>query len=298
MLEGSQVAVAGAAVRPARRRADSLEQRARRFRRRARQFAALALVALAGLVMGAATNEEGFFVVMTMAFFVSLLPLIGGLRSGRHLSRAGMSWRDAMRAGWEERVAALEPRPREEVLAEEAGRIAGESVLRGPYGAVLRGALDDRLVVKETLARLSEADRALIPDVRPTVDALVERVAGLVQSLSRLEGDVRPGQVEELDLRLAQARREPAGAPDRDRKVALLERQRASVSDLAQRRATMLAQLESAQLVLQNVKLDLLKLRASGVGALAEVTTATQEARALSRDIQYALDAAAEVRAR
>ncbi len=104
--------------------------------------------------------------------------------------------------------------------------------------------------------------------------------------------------MQEIDARLAQARREPAGAPDRDRKVALLERQRASVADLAQRRATMLAQLESAQLVLQNVKLDLLKLRASGVGALAEVTTATQEARALSRDIQYALDAAAEVRAR
>jgi serine/threonine-protein kinase len=49
--------------------------------------------------------------------------------------------------------------------------------------------------------------------------------------------------------------------------------------------------------VLQNIKLDLMKLRSAGVGAaIADVSSATQEARALSRDIKYALDAAAEVR--
>ncbi|MDF1505292.1 hypothetical protein [Roseisolibacter sp. H3M3-2] len=298
LLEGTQAAVAGAQVRPVRRAGRTLEQRARRFRRRVKQFAAFALVGLGGLLLAASSGEEGFFAVMMLGFFLALLAGVGALRNGRHVSRAGMRWRDAMQHDWEERVAALQPRPREEVLAEEARRLASASVLQGPYGAALQGALDDRLVVRETMAKLSEADRALIPDVRPTVDALVDRVAGLVQSLSRLEGDVRPGQVEELDARLAQARREPAGAPDRDRKVALLERQRASIADLAQRRAAMVAQLESAQLVLQNMKFDLLKLRASGVGALAEVTTATQEARALSRDIQYALEAAAEVRSR
>jgi hypothetical protein len=120
LLEGSQVAVAGAAVRPPRRRVLTLEQRVRRFRRRARQFAALAVVGLMALLTGLAANEEGFVVVVAMAFFFSLLPLIGALRNGRHLSRAGMRWRDALREGWEERVAALEPRPREEVLAEEA----------------------------------------------------------------------------------------------------------------------------------------------------------------------------------
>jgi serine/threonine-protein kinase len=171
-------------------------------------------------------------------------------------------------------------------------------MLPEPLAAALRGAIEDRMVVRDTMAKLAPSDRALIPDVRPTVDALVERIAGLVQSLSRIDGDVRPGQLQELDARVALTRREPPNAPDRERKLALLERQRASLADLAQRRETMVAQLESAQLVLQNVKLDLMKLRAAGVGALAEVTSATQEARALSRDIQYALDAAAEVRAR
>ena len=227
-----------------------------------------------------------------------MLAGIGALRHARHLGRANVSRRDALKRDWEERLQLADTRPRDEILAEEAGRLVGSDVLASAYGAALRGALDDRLVVRETLAKLAPPDRALIPDVLPTVNALVERIAGLVQSLSRLEGDVRPGQVEELDERLARARREPDGSPDRDRKIALLERQRSSLGDLAQRRATMLAQLESAQLVLQNMKLDLLKLRAAGVGALSEVTSATQEARALSRDIQYALDAAAEVRAR
>jgi hypothetical protein len=43
--------------------------------------------------------------------------------------------------------------------------------------------------------------------------------------------------------------------------------------------------------------LDLIKLRSSGLqSALSDVSTATQEARALSRDIDVALDAAAEMR--
>ncbi|MGZ8470338.1 MAG: protein kinase domain-containing protein [Gemmatirosa sp.] len=299
MFEGPQVAVAGAQVRPqSGRRGRPLDQRVRRFRRRAYQGITFFLISFLSLMLGAGLDYEPFVVPFVVAGILALLAGVGVLRNGRYLRRAGVSAKDALARDWEERLGVLDPRPRDEVLAEEAARLAGSQVMASAYGPALRGALDDRLVVRETLAKLAPADRALIPDVQPTINALVDRIAGLVQSLARLEGDVRPGQLEELDDRLARARREPAHSPDRDRKIALLERQRSSIADLAQRRATMLAQLESAQLVLQNMKLDLLKLRASGVGALAEVTTATQEARALSRDIQYAIDAAAEVRAR
>ena len=44
--------------------------------------------------------------------------------------------------------------------------------------------------------------------------------------------------------------------------------------------------------MLQNLKFDLLKLRSSGIGsAIEDVTSATQEARALSRDIGHVLEA-------
>jgi serine/threonine-protein kinase len=55
-------------------------------------------------------------------------------------------------------------------------------------------------------------------------------------------------------------------------------------------------QLENVVLALGNLRLDLIKLRSSGLGsALSDVATATQEARALSREIGAVLEAAAEV---
>ena len=50
-------------------------------------------------------------------------------------------------------------------------------------------------------------------------------------------------------------------------------------------------------LALQNLRLDLLKLRSSGLeSAMSDVASATQEARALSRDIGHVLEAAKQVR--
>jgi serine/threonine-protein kinase len=55
--------------------------------------------------------------------------------------------------------------------------------------------------------------------------------------------------------------------------------------------------LESAGLALGNLRLDLIKFRSSGLeSALNDVSNATQEARALSREIAMALDVAAEVK--
>ena len=53
------------------------------------------------------------------------------------------------------------------------------------------------------------------------------------------------------------------------------------------------AQLERASLVLQNLALDLLRLRSLGVDT---VTSATEQGRALSDNIGYALAAAEELR--
>ena len=77
----------------------------------------------------------------------------------------------------------------------------------------------------------------------------------------------------------------------------MLQRQRTTLADLAERRARVAHQLESAGLVLENLRLDLLKLRSSGVqAAIHNVQNATQEARAVSREIGHVLDAAEEVR--
>ena len=123
---------------------------------------------------------------------------------------------------------------------------------------------------------------------------------GLAQALHRMEGDVSSTAVESLDRRiadLAAAGTEGPQAGERERTRQLLDRQRATLTDLAARRDTLRAQMESAALLLQTMKLDLFKLRSAGVSnAMDDVTNATQEARALSREIGTVLEAAEEVR--
>jgi len=169
-------------------------------------------------------------------------------------------------------------------------------VLDGPYGDHVRRAASDRLAVEEVLAKLTKADLELIPDVAPTVNALAERVASVSQALHRLEEDVRPSAIGDLDQRIEAAKQQPESR-ERDQRLQLLERQRATMADLISRRETLLTQLESASLVLQNMRLDMIALRSAGVqSAMDDVSSATQEARALSRDIAHVLDAAKEVR--
>ncbi len=174
--------------------------------------------------------------------------------------------------------------------------IAGDAVLAGPHGAAVGRAAGDRIVIREVLAALTPTERQMLPDIAPTVQALVERIGTLATTLHTLDADASGANLGALDQRIADLRREPETA-ERERRVTLLERQRATVHDLLERRRTLVPRLESACMALQNLKLDLLKLRTAGLdSALGDVTSATQEARTLSRDIGHVLDAAEEVR--
>jgi serine/threonine-protein kinase len=182
---------------------------------------------------------------------------------------------------------------------ELALRLAPADVVAGPHGQAVRRAADDRAAVEETIARLAPAERDMIPDVLPTVVALSERVGSLALTLHRLDSDVSGASVTSLDHRLATLRAESGTTPtpEQERRIALLERQRGTIGELVERRGVLAAQLESAMLALQNLRLDLLKLRSSGLGsAMSDLTSATQEARALSRDIGHAVDAVSEVK--
>ena len=131
----------------------------------------------------------------------------------------------------------------------------------------------------------------------PTVNALADRVGSVAQLLHHLDADMSPRQMEELEARIAAVKKESPDSVDHDRRLSLLERQRSSLAELSTRRARLDTQLESAGIALQNLKYDLLKLRSSGVqSALNDVTSATVEARALSKEIGHVLEAADEIR--
>src|SRR3989449_8331462 len=82
-----------------------------------------------------------------------------------------------------------------------------------------------------------------------------------------------------------------------ERQLDLLERQRQTLTDLLTRRQLIEDQIESCVLAMQTVRFDLLRLRSAGVAAvLDDLTHATQQARALSRDVDHAIAAAGEIR--
>ena len=191
---------------------------------------------------------------------------------------------------------ALSP-PSPSAAEQAAARLATPEVLAGPHGAAVRRCAADRESILSIVRSLSKADRELLPDVLTTVDALAARGASLALMLHHLDADVSPDALARLETRIAQVRAEPESSADHARRLSLLERQHASLAELTSRRSRLYGQLESVGMAMQNLKLDLLKLSSSGVqAALAEVTSATVEARALSRDIDHVLAAAEEVR--
>ena len=178
-------------------------------------------------------------------------------------------------------------------------RLAPSHILAGQQGGVVRRAAEDRIAVEDTLGRLAPAERDMIPDVLPTVVALAERVGSIATTLHGLDSDVSAASVISLEQRLAALRAEAGDTPtpEHERRIALLERQHATITELAERRRTLASQLESASLALRNLRLDLSKLRSSGLGSvMSDLNSATQEARAISRDIGHAVDAVAEVK--
>jgi serine/threonine-protein kinase len=147
------------------------------------------------------------------------------------------------------------------------------------------------------MRQLPAVDRELIPDVRPTIDALLEQVLVLGDSLRRLEENVGTASMDEITSRIAAAEGDANRSGEWERKRELLERQRTSIQELQQRQTDIRTRFERASLLLENLRLDVLKLRSSGVQSASEdVAGATQQARALSRDIRNAIEAADEVK--
>jgi serine/threonine-protein kinase len=183
------------------------------------------------------------------------------------------------------------------VPLDESGATVAPEVFAGPHGAPVRRAIEHRAAIARVIDTLSAEDRALLPEIMPTVDALVARAGSLAAILHRLDVDCSPELLARIDARIAEVEAESETAVDHERRLTLLQRQRATVQDLLERRVKVASQVESVTMTLETLVLDLLKLRSSGVRAsIDEISSATQEARALSRQLGHVLEAAREVR--
>jgi len=256
-----------------------------------------AAVAIGSLVIGASLDLKLMAVPMIVAGLAALASAQMLARDFMRLRRLGVSAGHAWNGSWEAIAASSDDRPYEVKMREQLALIAGDQLLASAYGDLLRNAVDDRLTIKDVTAKLSDADKTLVPDVEPTADALLERISALANGLERLQRDLPTDALTQLELRVASVQAEPEQAPDRERRLTLLTRQLSSLQELVSRRETMQRQLDSASMALRSLRLDIVKLRTMGVGAaISDVTNATQEARALSKDLGYVISAADELR--
>src|SRR5205809_686305 len=216
-----------------------------------------------------------------------LLPLYMRLWS------AGYSWRDVLRRpaapeSAEAQLAAAGSRPLDLPAAtgDEFGRLA----------TAVQQARNDRKAILKIMDRVPKSEKKLLPDVIVTVDGLLKRSEDLARTAHAMSGAVDRGALARLEDKIDVTKREPE-SPERERQLNLLQRQRQTLTDLLTRRQLVEDQIESCVLAMQNVRFDLLRLRSAGVAAvLDDLTHATQQARALSRDVDHAIAAAGEIR--
>src|SRR6266566_3675253 len=207
------------------------------------------------------------------------------------LWHAGYSWRDVLARpvapdAIEARLGDRRPRDLPSPSSDEFG---GNT-------AVVQQARSDRRAILMILDKLPGSERKLLPDVVATLDALLKRAEDLARMLHSMSGGVDRGAIARIEQKVATSEREPQG-PERDRQLGLLKQQRQALVDLFNRRRQVDEQLESCGLAMQNVRFDLLRLKSAGVAAvLGDLTNATQQARALSRDVDHAIAAAGEIR--
>jgi len=253
------------------------------------QFARWAAVSAGCFMVNIATGigQPWFlFPMMGMGF--------GVVNSYAKLWQAGYTWRD---------VLSRPPAP-DALLGAPAkgGKMARQLPAPkadefGVHLGTIMQAHGDRGAIYKLLERMSSAERKMLPeDVLGTVDGLYQRATDLARTLHAMDGNMVTQDLGRIEERIAALAKEPDDE-ERARRVTLLERQKKAIQDLSGRREQIANQLESCTLAMQNVRFDLLRLRsADAASALGDLTHATQQARALSRDVDNGISAASEIR--
>ncbi|MEO7987814.1 MAG: protein kinase, partial [Gemmatimonadales bacterium] len=248
------------------------------------QFASWAAVSLGCMGINVATGiDHPWF----------LFPLfgmgIGLLRNYAQLWQSGYSWRDVL-----SRPAAADAVETTMARSVKGGRQLGPPRLE-EYGAhlpAIQQVHGDRQAILKLMERLDPSERKMLPEIQPTADSLYNRATDLARTLQAMDSNFDMKGMSQIDERITALGREPDD-PERARRLNLLERQRQTMIDLQSRRTQVASHLESCVLAMQNMRFDLLRLRSAGVAAvLGDLTQATQQAKALSRDVDNAIAAA------
>ena len=182
--------------------------------------------------------------------------------------------------------------------------LAANARLSGTQGGgrsaeLLAQAAHNRDEIARILDTLPPADRVRLSDVLRSSTALYDKIEALALSLSALERSLAPGAKESVDAEIARLESaanplEGAASDERVRRLAHLRRQRRAMADLVKRRDEASEKLETCALALQNMRLDMVRLRA-GTQTHENVTTLAVNALSLAESVDSALYVADEM---
>lgn len=171
----------------------------------------------------------------------------------------------------------------------------------GSYRDVVHGAREDREEIVRLLATIPSEERTQLPAMTETASELVQTIEQVARQLARSDGDQGPDALARVEAEIAtlEAEANPldtAGSEVRVRRLAMLRRECRLLRDVASQATVRRGQLESCRLALENVRLDLVRLRTGG-SSVQGVTQVAERALSLARDVERAVQAQAEVQA-
>jgi serine/threonine-protein kinase len=171
----------------------------------------------------------------------------------------------------------------------------------GRHAGTVQQADQDRHELRRLVAELAPADRKLVSDVLPSADMLFERVQSLAITAAELDRQADTGDaVKQVEGQIKQLEDEAnpfdrVRSEARVRRLALLKRQRRTLVGIAEKRNATQAKLERCSLTLQNMRFDLVRLRAGSISA-DHLTTVTEKARELGQEVDAIVHGADEAR--
>ena len=194
------------------------------------------------------------------------------------------------------------------------GRLAGASgaaaggpsappvPLSGPAGDVVRQAVGDRDEIVRLVNTMPKAQRDQLPELVPSALALADKIHALASTVADLDRNLAPGAadvVEEEITRLEAAANplDRAASEERVKRLAYLKRQRRALHDMTRRREAAASKMESCRLALQNMRIDLVRLRTGAGSSVGQVTTVAERAMALAKEVDAMVYAQDEVAA-
>jgi serine/threonine-protein kinase len=169
----------------------------------------------------------------------------------------------------------------------------------GSRSAGVREAARHRDDILRFVEMLPRHDRDMIAEVPSTARALFDKVQALSDNLVELERNVSPNAADAVEQEIAalEAQANPLdvrASEERVRRLAYLKRQRRAIADLSSKREASKEKLERCLLALQNMRLDVLRLKAGGQ-TLQQITQVAEKAMALAREVDTRMYVADEM---